>query len=214
MFTGIIEEMGQVRGLLKETNATYIIIEVNKILSDLKNGDSIAVNGVCLTAKEIKSNQIFADISPETSKVTTLSRYQIGKKVNIERAMKIGDRLGGHIVTGHIDDTAVLETKTKENNALNLKFKVSTQIMKYIIKKGSIAIDGISLTIANCEKNFFTISVIPFTLQNTTLNYINSGDIVNVECDIIGKYVENLLLSNNVYNPSLSLKFLKETGFL
>ena len=208
MFTGIIEEIGKVL----EIQSEKITIECVKVLENTKIGDSIAVNGVCLTVTELLQNSFVANISPETLKVTSLKNLKIGGFINLERAMKADGRFGGHIVSGHIDGCAKVIKITKNNDFYNFEFELNPSEVKYVIKKGSITINGISLTIAGVNNNTINIAVIPHTYENTSLKFLKSGDFVNIEVDMIAKYVEKFLLSSD--NKSrISLEFLQEHGF-
>ena len=212
MFTGIVEETGKVQTVTDRK----IVIECHEVLENTKIGDSIAVNGVCLTVTEIGKNSFSADISPETFKVSC--KLKLGDIVNLERAMSADGRFGGHIVSGHIDGTGTIANMEREENAVWVTIETTPQIMKYIIEKGSIAIDGISLTVATVSADRFQVSIIPHTGQETTLLTKKPGDIVNLENDVIGKYVEHLLHFKEPENKKQSSKvdmgFLAEHGFL
>lgn len=220
MFTGIIEEIG----IVKSVKSKVITIEANKIFDDLKLGDSVAVNGTCLTISNF-SNKIFnADITTETLSRTNLGDLKSGFKVNLERALTLNGRLGGHIVSGHIDGVGIIKNISKSENDIILKIEVSANLMKYIIEKGSVAVDGISLTVAKVDsnKNNFSVAIIPHTLKETVLYYKKAGDKVNIENDIIGKYVEKLLSfndfnfnneTNNKKNSNINMEFLIKNGF-
>lgn len=217
MFTGIIEEIG----IVKSIKSKVITIEANKIFDDLKLGDSVAVNGTCLTISSF-SNKIFnADITTETLSRTNLGDLKSGFKVNLERALTLNGRLGGHIVSGHIDGVGFIKNISKSENDIILKIEVSANLMKYIIEKGSVAVDGISLTVAKVDnnKNSFSVAIIPHTLKETVLYYKKAGDKVNIENDIIGKYVEKLLTFNNYNNEknnknsNINMEFLIKNGF-
>lgn len=208
MFTGIIEEIGKVL----EIQSEKITIGCVKVLENTKIGDSIAVNGVCLTVTELLQNSFVANISPETLKVTSLKNLKVGNFINLERAMKADGRFGGHIVSGHIDGCAKVIKITKNNDFYNFEFELNPSEVKYVIKKGSITINGISLTIAGVNNNTINIAIIPHTYENTSLKFLKSGDFVNIEVDMIAKYVEKFLLSSD--NKSrISLEFLQEHGF-
>ena len=215
MFTGIIEEMG----IVKSIKNSAITIEADKIFDDLKLGDSVAVNGTCLTISSF-SNKIFkADITFETLSRTNLGDLKSGFKVNLERALTLSKRLGGHIVSGHIDGVGIIKNISKNDRDIILKIEVPMSLMKYIIEKGSVAIDGISLTVAEVNKNIFSIAIIPHTFKETILYYKKEGDKVNIENDIIGKYVEKLLQFNNCdneknnKNSNINMEFLIKNGF-
>jgi riboflavin synthase len=216
MFTGIVEELGKVKNLVKGVRSTGITIECSKILKDVNIGDSIAVNGICLTVTEAGGSWFTADVMPETLRKTGLGSLRLSDKVNLERALQLSDRLGGHIVSGHIDGTGIISEVKREDNAIWLTVSASDSILKYIVMKGSVAIDGTSLTVAYVDENCFKVSLIPLTANETTHGLKKTGDIVNVECDIIGKYVEKLLGINpeaKTGKKDLSVDFLRENGF-
>jgi riboflavin synthase len=214
MFTGIIEDKGKVlrveyRGLEKR-----LTLEMPKDLTGLHSGDSINVNGVCLTVVELQGRQIVLDLSQETLQKTVLSELREGDQVNLEKALRLSDRLGGHLVTGHTDGIGVITEKRKERDFINLKIRVPSQVSKYIVPKGSISVDGISLTVNSLEAEEIRITVIPYTLEKTTLIDKNVGDRVNVEADILGKYVEKFLDRKGDTPKALTLSFLKEHGYI
>lgn len=219
MFTGIIEEMG----IVKSIKSKVITIEANKIFDDLQLGDSVAVNGACLTVSSF-SNKIFnADITSETLSRTNLGGLKSGFKVNLERALTLNRRLGGHIVSGHVDGVGIIKNISKDSEDIELIIECPANLMKYIIEKGSVAVDGISLTVAKVDnnKNSFSVAIIPHTLKETVLYYKKAGDKVNIENDIIGKYVEKLLSFNdfnfnnetNKKNSNINMEFLIKNGF-
>ena len=193
MFTGIIEATGIIKNLKKGAKSLVIWISAPDIMDDLKLGDSVAVNGVCLTVTEIRSDTFSADVMSETVRRSNLGHLKTGDAVNLERAMPANGRFGGHIVSGHIDGTGEICDIKKDDNAVWFSVKADPDILKYIVMKGSIAIDGISLTVAYVDNLMFKVSVIPHTLSNTILANKKSGDTVNLENDIIGKYVERLI---------------------
>ncbi len=193
MFTGIIEECGRVKSLTISGSSGKIIIGAFKMLEGTNIGDSIAVNGVCLTVTDIGRNEFTADIMAETARRSSLSKLKPGESVNLERAMSANGRFGGHIVSGHIDGTGTIVSKIEEENAVWVQISTSSAILRLIVEKGSIAIDGISLTVAKVSESDFSVSIIPHTAKETTLLNKKSGDIVNLENDIIGKYVERLI---------------------
>ena len=212
MFTGIIEELGKVR----EIKSNKILIESKCVLEDAKIGDSIAVNGVCLTVTNLSSNCFEADISEETLKVTTIKDLQSGSFVNLERAMKASGRFGGHMVSGHIDGIAKLIGNKQFGDFYELSFELEPQLAKFVIRKGSIAINGISLTIANLDEfgvnTRIIVAIIPHTYENTNLKELKIGDFVNIETDLVAKYIEKFLLTSD--NKSrITLDFLQEHGF-
>ena len=208
MFTGIIEELGKVQGVY----SNKITVECETVIEDAKLGDSIAVNGVCLTVVNLTKNSFTADISPETFKITALSNLKSGSFVNLERAMPANGRFGGHIVSGHIDGLAKFISIKKLNEFYELLLELNLELAKYIVKKGSITIDGISLTIADIDTNIIKIAVIPHTYENTNLKTLKKGDFVNIEVDIVAKYIEKFL-STSDNKTRISLEFLQEHGF-
>jgi len=215
MFTGIIEAIGTIKKINTNLNSSQIVIEMDNFFNDLKLGDSIAVNGVCLTIVEIQNNQFTVDVSPETLTKSTLKNSRIHEILNLERAMRIDNRFNGHIVSGHVDGIGIIESKTVLNNSIIYNFKIDSSLIKYIALKGSIAIDGISLTISSIKKNNFEVSIIPFTLKHTTLNLKKIGDSVNIECDILCKYIERLINYNSQKEDStITSNFLKNYGFI
>lgn len=215
MFTGIIEETGTVKSFAKQKNGAKLIINANIILENTKIGDSIAINGVCETVTEIENNNFTVMVSDETLSVTTFGNLQAGDIVNLERALTLQSRLGGHIVSGHIDCIGKLVSKEYLSDFYNLYFEIPQNITKYIVYKGSITINGISLTVADIESDIVKIAIIPHTYENTSLKYLNIGDEINIETDILAKYVENLLkLNDNDKKSKINMKFLEENGFV
>lgn len=214
MFTGIIEEVGNVAKIQKQGEFAVLTITGTKIFSDMQLGDSIAVNGVCLTVTEFGRNHFCADVMSETLRRTALGELQPSSPVNLERAMAANGRFGGHIVSGHIDGTGEIISITPANNAVWYRIKTEPKLIRYIIEKGSITIDGISLTVVDCDESSFRVSIIPHTLTQTTLGTKKVGSRVNLENDVIGKYVEKLLArSDNPPSRHLSEDFLKAAGF-
>ena len=198
MFTGIIEEKGTIKELRATGNSSIIKIECHKILGpDTHIGDSISVNGICLTVTNMDATSFTADVMPETIRMSSLDQLNVGSKVNLERAMAANGRFGGHIVSGHIDGTGKIENIRRESNAVWYKIATKRELSPFIVPKGSIAIDGISLTVADTYDRGFMVSIIPHTLEETILCDKKTGDIVNLETDIIGKYVNSLLQGNN-----------------
>lgn len=193
MFTGIVEEKGCIRGIRPGARSCILTIEGNRIFEDLHIGDSVAVNGVCLTAASINGHLFQADVMRETLERSSLGKLRTGSHVNLERAMAANGRFGGHIVSGHIDGTGTITRIEKDDNAIWYTVQAAPQIMRYIVEKGSIAIDGISLTVAKITGTDFSVSIIPHTAQETILSEKKTGDIVNLENDVISKYVEKLL---------------------
>ncbi len=219
MFTGIVEEIGSIKKIVQGSLSIKLSINCSKTLEDVKIGDSIAVNGICLTVVELASSGFTVDVMPETMRMTSLYRLNLYDKVNLERALKLSDRLGGHIVSGHIDGTGTIKSIVKEDNAIWITVEAEESVMKYIIYKGSVALDGTSLTVAYVDESSFKVSLIPHTAGNTILGILKAGDKINVECDVIGKYVERLLKGNikdsglQKSNEDISIDFLRSNGF-
>lgn len=215
MFTGIVEELGSVRSVRRGQHSSVLSIAAKDILSDLKIGDSVAVNGVCLTATTVDSGGFTADVMHETLNRSSLGSLTVGSHVNLERAMAANGRFGGHIVSGHIDGTGTITALRKDDNAVWYTISASQELLRYIVEKGSIAIDGISLTVAEVGESWFSISAIPHTVAVTTLGEKRPGDTVNLENDVIGKYVEKLLRPQpqETAKSSLTLEFLAQHGF-
>lgn len=221
MFTGIIEETGIIKSIVKGNKSAVITIAADKVLENTKIGDSIAVNGVCLTVTSMSTNIFTADVMAETLRRSSLGSLIKGSKVNLERAMAADGRFGGHIVSGHIDGIGVIRSLAKEDNAVWVEIETPSKILKYIVEKGSIAIDGISLTVAKLTDDSFSVSVIPHTGEETTLLSKKTGDNVNLENDIVGKYVERLIGFKEDENKSMAdgsngkitMDFLVENGF-
>lgn len=193
MFTGIVEEVGTIKNIKKGSKSAILTIQGDVVTKGSNLGDSIAVNGVCLTVTSLSGNIFTADVMAESMRRTSLGSLSSGSKVNLERAMAADGRFGGHIVSGHIDGTGTITDFTREDNAVWVTISADSKILKYIIEKGSIAIDGISLTVAYVDSRCFKVSIIPHTAKETTLLSKKVGDIVNLENDVIGKYVEKLL---------------------
>ena len=225
MFTGIIEETGKIESVANGNKSAIITIIADKVLKGTKIGDSIAVNGVCLTVTSISGNKFTADVMAETIRRSSLGTLKHGSKVNLERAMAADGRFGGHIVSGHIDGTGVIRSLEREDNAVWVEIETPYKLLKYIVEKGSIAIDGISLTVAKLTDDSFSVSVIPHTGEETTLLAKKPGDIVNLENDIVGKYVERLMNFNTSQKSpfdnktatstksNITMDFLTENGF-
>lgn len=211
MFTGIIEEMGTVKALRRSGEAARLSIGAAKVLEGTQLGDSICVNGVCLTVVEFGNNTFSADVAVETLRVTNLGELAAGSRVNLERALQLSARIGGHLVSGHVDGVGRLREKREEGNGWRIFFDAPPTVLRYVIKKGSIAIDGISLTVADLEAQGFSIAMIPHTAKLTTLGYKTAGDSVNLESDIIGKYVERLLGTR--HEGGVSVELLRKAGF-
>lgn len=224
--------MGEIRYRQHTRGSTTLVIKGSTVLEDLKVGDSIAVNGVCLTATEVTPPFFYADVMPETLRKTNLYQLRPGDKVNLERALTAGGRLGGHIVTGHVDGTGIILAEKKEGIALIKKISAPPEVGDFLIEKGSVAVDGISLTVVEVTGNAFTVSLVSHTVRNTTLGFKKKGDTVNLEADILGKYIyklfyrtflegkltaenyKNISIVNNNKEEGLSLKFLRDKGII
>lgn len=216
MFTGIVEEKGIIKSINKGSNSSKLIIEGNKIFSQLQLGDSVAVNGVCLTVCSFTGKTFEADVMGETLSRSSLGSLKQGSQVNLERAMAANGRFGGHIVSGHIDGTGTILSMIPDEIATWVKISTKSEIMKYIVEKGSIAIDGVSLTVAKVGIDDFQVSLIPHTGKETTLLSKKAGDTVNLENDIIGKYVEKLLgvgQEQEKKESNITMEFLAKNGF-
>ena len=196
MFSGIVEEMGAVKSLVPGLAGARLSILAGIVLKDLQLGESVSVSGACLTAAEVGETDFAVDVSVETLGVTTLGTLTAGAAVNLERALKLNDRLGGHLVTGHVDGTGILRERMQTGNTLLLTLEVPAPILRYCIPKGSITVDGVSLTINSVSENGVSVAIIPHTAKVTTLGIKQPGDAVNLESDLIGKYVERLLQSS------------------
>lgn len=193
MFTGIIEELGTVKGVIRQSGGMRLSVTAKVIMDGMKTGDSIAVNGACLTVTEFDRSSFTADVSGETVNRTNIGKLRVGDKVNLERPMMLSDRLGGHLVSGHVDDVGVIRGVDKRGGMSIFTFEIPSDIQRYLVVKGSIAIDGISLTVNDVIGNKFTVTLIPHTAEMTTLGFKKSGDTVNLENDLIGKYVERFV---------------------
>ncbi len=215
MFTGIIEELGTVSHIKTNSQSLEMTILAKDILKDIKQGDSIAVNGACLTVTSFNDRQFSVDIMPETYQATSLAKAKIGDLINLESSLRFNGKLGGHFVTGHVDDIGTIEEIMPADNAINYKIRINKDLIKYCIYKGSVAIDGASLTIFGVGKNWLKISLIPHTVKNSVIGNKKVGDIVNVECDMLGKYVLNLALANPVLPTSnITQDILAKNGFI
>lgn len=188
MFTGIIEELGIVKSISRRGAIALLSINAQKVIEDAKIGDSIALNGACLTVAAIGKNSLSFELLSETSARTNLGKLKIGEKLNLERSLKVGDRLPGHFVTGHIDCVGTIRNKTHVSGNLCFEIVIPQEFLKFVALKGSVAVDGISLTVTNTRSNMFRVYIIPHTLQNTTLFFKGPSALVNIECDILAKY--------------------------
>jgi riboflavin synthase len=217
MFTGIIEGFGTIRSVSDAGQGKKFTIEADFDLSGTKIGDSIAVDGGCLTAVKINNRSFDVDVSPETIEKSKFKSAKAGQRVNLERALKLSDRLDGHIVTGHIDGVGTISSVEEKSNAVIIKIKAPIQVMKYIIEKGSVAVDGTSLTVNSVGDDWFSLAVIPHTKGLSTIGSGKTGDRVNLESDVIGKYIEKLITgkkSDPDEEQGLSIDFLRQNGFL
>ena len=201
MFTGIVEEIGRIKNVQRGAKSITFCIEASKVLADTKIGDSICTNGVCLTVTDISpaaegKGWFKADVMPETISKTSMAKLQVGSKVNLERALTLNTRLGGHIVSGHVDGIGHVVRKEQDDIAIWLWIECDANLMRYIIPKGSVTLQGVSLTVAKVEATRFAVSLIPHTQEKTTLHASVVGDVVNIETDIIAKYVEKLMVTN------------------
>ena len=210
MFTGIIEEVGTLKGVKRGSKSVTLTIGGKVIFEDMKLGCSIAVNGVCLTVTSFTSQEFTADVMPESMKLTNLGSLSLGSKVNLERAMPANGRFDGHIVAGHVDGLGKVVEVKPDDTAVRLTFRTTTDVIDYIVYKGSVALNGISLTVTDVTKDTFSVSIIPHSLQNTTLSAIKVGDVVNVETDILGRYMEKFAAKKN---DGVTQELLDKYGF-
>lgn len=214
MFTGIIEEIGKVKAIVRHANSIKLTIAVKKILEDMHVGDSICTNGVCLTVTTFDDGSYTADVMPETMSRTNFKDLRINDLVNCERAMPANGRFGGHIVSGHIDGTGVISKMSKDDKAIRIKIETKPEILNYIVEKGSITIDGISLTVTEVSNWDFGVSIIEHTQDATTLTKKKVGETVNLENDIVGKYIEKFVGSFSAKRDENLLNLLNDNNFL
>lgn len=215
MFTGLIEEIGRIESVIKSVKSARIMIKAQKVLEKVRIGDSICTNGVCLTVTSFDKDRFTADVMAETMRRSNLGSLFPGDMVNLERALCLGDRLGGHMVSGHIDGTGTIENYEREDNAVWITVAAPAEILRYIVQKGSIAIDGVSLTVSYVDEEVFKVSIVPHTRDMTTLLGKRIKDEVNLECDMVGKYIDKLL-NNRVQvktEKNIDFNFLSENGF-
>jgi len=210
MFTGIIESIGMIKKITTRGDDAFLEVETSMNLDDVKIGDSIAISGTCLTVTGITDGGFVADVSAETLEKTTLKRLQRGDRINLEKALRVDSFLGGHLVLGHVDGIGTVYERKVKSNSVIFGIEIDTALMRYVVEKGSVAVDGISLTVNRCEKKRFYINIIPHTASVTTLETKKVGDIVNIETDILGKYVEKLLHPEK----EIDMALLREHGFL
>ena len=219
MFTGIIEETGTIKEISRGSKSAKLRIEASKVLEGTNLGDSISTNGICLTVVEMGQNTFSVDVIAETLRKTNLGKLSVGSRVNLERALKLSDRLGGHLVSGHIDGLGVISNIVIEDIARIISIKTNSDLLKYIIPKGSITIDGISLTVIYVDEQSFKVAIIPHTIAKTNMLSKKIGDTVNLETDMIAKYAEKLLINRsneqnkNTEKTKLNMDFLNENGF-
>lgn len=216
MFTGLVEEMGTLLRVEGGSDFLRLVIRAEKIMADLKVGDSVAVNGVCLTVTNLGGNFFHADVMAETMRKTNLGSLKPGDGVNLERALRLSDRLGGHLVSGHIDGVGTIVRQEREGIAVVTEIEAPREVLRYLVPKGSVAVDGISLTVVDVKEGAFTVSLIPHTIKSTTLQFKKRGDVVNLEADLIAKYVEKFLRQKEERQAKsgLTLETLREAGFL
>ncbi|KGX88304.1 riboflavin synthase [Pontibacillus marinus] len=217
MFTGIIEELGTVKRIQSGQESMEIIVQASKILEDVHLGDSISVNGVCLTVTHYTKDEASFDVMPETFKATNLNELSKGSKVNLERAMKADGRFGGHMVSGHVDGLGTITSKKAESNAVYYDIELPTELLDYFVYKGSVTVDGTSLTVFGVNDKGITISLIPHTMEHTIIGDKGAGDHVNIEIDMLGKYVVNFLtkqFGSDKKSSSITESFLQENGFM
>lgn len=219
MFTGIIEKMGVVRGMTRKGEDARLEVESGLDMKDVRVGDSISVNGACLTVVALTGRGFTADVSAETLSRTNLGTLKAGDRLNLEKSLRLNDFLGGHMVLGHVDSLGKIFEKKVRANSIVFGVEVDERLARYIVEKGSVAVDGISLTVNECKSNRFYVNIIPHTVRETTLGFKKAGDAVNIETDILGKYVEKLLQHDQGREAGeprkgLDLKFLAEQGYL
>ncbi|SEA67170.1 riboflavin synthase alpha chain [Desulfuromusa kysingii] len=216
MFTGLIQSIGQVRALKQQPRSAQLQISSSLVNEDLQLGESIAVNGACLTVVSWDNSSFTVDVSPETLNCTTLGHLKGDQLVNLERALRLSDRLGGHLVSGHIDCIATVKRRYEDQNAIRFEFSVPQEAIRYLVEKGSVAIDGVSLTVNKVGTDMFSVAVIPHSLEMTTLKDCREGSQVNIETDLLGRYVERLLHrdKNQPKETNVDFDFLAKNGFL
>ena len=218
MFTGIIEEMGAITVLRKTLAGTKLTILASTVMDDLKIGDSVSVDGICLTVVSRSERDFSVEVSPETLSVTTLGNFAVGLPVNLERAMKLNERIGGHLVAGHVDGVGVIRRRQQDANAIMFTIEAPQHILRYCVVKGSVTVDGISLTINDMSEKGFSVAIIPHTAKATTIGLKQVNDPVNLESDLIGKYVERLLQERGQVAPKptpvIDKDYLQKRGLI
>jgi riboflavin synthase len=208
MFTGIVEEMGEVRGIVRKRELLELSLKAEKVREDLKKGDSVSLNGVCLTVTNLERDTFKVEVMSETLRRTTLEELKVGDRVNLERALRANGRLGGHIVNGHIDGVGMIRSEKQKGEERIMEIVPPQEVLKYILPQGSVAVEGVSLTVGEQKNNSFTIFLIPYTLKNSNLGFKKIGDKLNLEVDILGKYIERLLKSEK--SKGITKEILKE----
>jgi riboflavin synthase len=218
VFSGIVEEMGAVRALVKTLVSARLTILARTVMDDLPVGASISVNGACLTVVQRDEKEFTVDVSPETMGVTNLGQLSAGSPVNLERAMKLNERIGGHLVTGHVDGVGTIRERRQEGNGTAITIEAPPEVLRYCVPKGSITVDGVSLTVNEVTSRFFSVMIIPHTATMTTLGIKQAGQTVNLESDLIGKYIERLLQERGALPPKPALRidhdYLQKRGLL
>ena len=213
MFTGIIEETGKIKRIDHGIRSPRLAVSAGKILEGTSVGDSINTDGVCLTVTDLATDSFMADVMPETMRRTAFHLLRTGHKVNLERSLRLSDRLGGHLVSGHIDGTGIIRRMQKEENAVRIHISAGKEILRYIVEKGSVAVNGISLTVADVDDRGFDVWIIAHTQSITSLKEKKEGDLLNIECDLVAKYLEKLA-GKDPMPGKISMEFLAENGFL
>lgn len=218
MFTGIVEEMGAIKGLTRTLTGLRLSILAATVMDDLTLGASVSINGACLTIVELGEREFSVDVSSETLSVTTLGKLSAGAPVNLERAMRLNQRLGGHMVSGHVDSVGAVRNRKQEGETLRLSIEAPKEVLRYCVPKGSITVDGISLTVNDASERSFGVAIIPHTAKMTTLGLKQIGDLVNLEVDLIGKYVERLLQERGQLPPKsapvIDKDYLQKRGLI
>lgn len=214
MFSGIIEELGVVKSVEISSTFGCLTISALQVTQDAKIGDSIAVNGACLTVTDFNGKELSFDLSQETIRRTNLSQFKVNEKVNLERSIKSDGRFSGHFVSGHIDGVGLIKKRFSKANFLGLEIEASQDIMQYLLSKGSVAVDGVSLTVVDLKNQLFTVSIIPYTKDSTTLGWKDNGKYVNIEVDILGKYIHKFMTAGLNKGEKISKEVLKEAGFI
>lgn len=213
MFTGLIEEVGEIKIIKESAHSIRLGIETEKVMKNISVGDSVSVNGVCLTVTSIEDGEF--DVMPETKRVTSLKALKVGSKVNLERALKIGDRFGGHIVSGHVDGVGIVDKIRKNDIAIEFTVKLDSKLANKLVYKGSVAVDGVSLTCSEVGVDYFKFYLIPHTQEKTILTEKKEGDCVNIESDVIGKYIEKFIgIQSDSKNSGVTEEFLRQNGFI